>query len=211
VANDLASFGWLDRRSVEVIYNPAARGYGELVNDDPNPWGALQGKRILSVGALREGKDHALLVRAFARVRKNVEATLVILGEGSERQNLTRLIEEMGLTESVRLPGFVLDPYPWYREADLFVLASRSEGFGNVLVEAMECGLPVVSTDCPAGPREILRDGRYGMLVPVGNVEAMANGIQEALNGAPAPTQQKERAAEFSTRRASNAYLQLLI
>lgn len=210
VADNLARLGWLDRQGITVIYNPAARGFLQSCNHVPDLWEPLPGKRVISVGTLKSQKDHALLIRAFSLVRKKINASLVILGEGSLRPNLEQLISKLDLCDVVKLPGFVLDPYPWYREADLFVLSSQYEGFGNVIVEAMECGLPVVSTDCEAGPSEILNGGQFGKLVPVGDVVALAEAMLEVLSEPPSPAQQKVRAAEFSVERAAQAYLKLL-
>jgi glycosyltransferase involved in cell wall biosynthesis len=209
VADDMARLGWLDPRDVTVIYNPAARGYVGEHDDAPGVWASLPGKRVITVGTLKAVKDHELLIRAFALVHKQLDASLVILGEGPLRAQLERLILQLGLAERVKLPGFVLDPYPAYLQADLFVLSSQYEGFGNVLVEAMECGLPVVSTDCEAGPREVLDGGQYGKLVPVGDAKTLAHAMLEALREPRQPARQQSRAAEFTVERASVAYLRL--
>ncbi|MBT6045933.1 MAG: glycosyltransferase, partial [Candidatus Scalindua sp.] len=105
------------------------------------------------------------------------------------------------------LPGFVTDPYPWFRSADLFVLSSRWEGFGNVIVEALECGVPVVSTNCLSGPAEILENGRYGKLVPVQDVEALADAIVNSLAGPHDREPLIRRAQDFSVRKISDQYL----
>lgn len=209
VADDLARLGGLDRSAIAVIYNPAARGTLGTSHDDVDPWPPLHGARVIAVGALKPEKDHAALIRAFAVMRKRRSACLVILGEGKLRPALEGLIAELGLGDDVKLPGFALDPYPWYLRADLFVLSSQFEGFGNVLVEALECGLPVVATDCDYGPREILDRGKYGSLVPLGDTDALANAMSAALNQPRMPERQKSRAAEFSIERASLAYLNL--
>lgn len=208
-ADAIAQLGALPRESMTVIYNPAARGHIEPALREHDPWPGLPGKRVISVGTLKPVKDQATLIRAFALVRRNVQANLVILGEGSVRPELERLVAELGLTDCVQLPGFLLDPYPWYLHADLFVLTSLHEGFGNVIVEALECGLPVVSTDCETGPREILDAGKYGTLVPVGDVSALAEAIEQSLRAPRQPERQQERAAAFSVASASNAYLRL--
>ena len=131
----------------------------------------------------------------------------MILGEGDLRPAMERQIAELGLQDRVALPGFFQDPYPWFRSADLFVLSSDWEGFGNVIVEALECGVPVVSTDCPSGPAEILENGRYGRLVPVGDVDALANAIIVTLHETPDRQALMNRAKDFSVDKISDEYL----
>ncbi len=174
-------------------------------------WGAGFQYHVLSVGALKAQKDHANLVRAFALLPADFNAKLIILGEGELRPNLENLIEELGLQSRISMPGFVADPYPWFGTADLFVLASQWEGFGNVIVEALECGVPVVSTDCLSGPAEILEYGRYGKLVPIANPEAMAEAIAVSLNESHDRSKLMSRAAEFSVSNISSQYLTYLL
>ncbi len=137
---------------------------------------------ILGVGSLEPRKDFATLIRAFARVRASRQARLVILGEGRQRASLAALASQLGVADEVDLPGHDPNPYRHMRRARLFVLASRREGASAVIVEALACGTPVVSTDCPSGPAETLQQGRFGRLVPVGDAEAMAGAIQAALD-----------------------------
>jgi glycosyltransferase involved in cell wall biosynthesis len=135
---------------------------------------------------------------------------LVILGEGEERARIERLIRELGIENDVYLPGFVENPFAWMARASVFVLASAWEGFSNVLLEALACGCTVVSTDCPSGPREILADGKFGYLVPVGDDTALADAILAALS-APLPREHSTaRAAEFSFDVAVERYLTVL-
>ena len=129
---------------------------------------------ILAVGRLNASKDYPTLLRAFSLVYKKRLARLLILGEGQERAHLESLVKELGISAYVQMPGFVLNPYAYMARARLLVLSSRWEGFGNVLVEALACGTPVISTDCRSGPSEILAEGRFGRLVPVGDAEALA-------------------------------------
>jgi glycosyltransferase involved in cell wall biosynthesis len=143
-------------------------------------------------------------------VRQHQPARLIILGDGSERPALERLIEERGLQNFVRLPGFVVNPYAYMARAAVFVLSSIHEGLPNVLMEALACGTPVVSTDCPSGPRQILDGGRYGPLVPVGDPEALAEAILTTLNN-PLPREVlKARAEIFSLDAMADAYLRVL-
>ena len=137
---------------------------------------------ILSVGRLTAQKDQQTLIRAFALVRKNVAARLLILGEGENRAELEALVSELGLASDVSLPGFHKNPFAFMARARLFVLSSAWEGLPGALIQALACGCPVVSTDCPSGPREILQDGRLGRLVPVGDSTSMADAILESLS-----------------------------
>src|SRR5690606_26732556 len=136
---------------------------------------------------------------------------LCILGEGEERPRLQALVDALGLDGRLLLPGYQSDPAPWYAHADLFVLSSDHEGFGNVIVEALEQGVPVVSTDCPSGPREILEGGKYGTLVPVGDAAALASAIDDALSREHNHDALKRRAQDFSVDKAADAYLDLLL
>src|SRR5690606_12347751 len=138
---------------------------------------------VLAAGRLVSDKDFATLVRAFHLVRRERRARLVILGEGELRPELEALVAELGLTEDVALPGFEPNPYKYMAGAAAFALSSVSEGLPTVLIEAIEAGLPVVSTDCVSGPREILAHTQAGQLVPVGDHEAMARALLEALAG----------------------------
>lgn len=209
VAEDLSRLSGLARDRFKVIYNPVV-DETPSVDDGSNPWEGFAGKRIISVGTLKTQKDHQSLIRAFASVNDKLNSTLVILGEGSLRLELERLVVTLGLTDSVHLPGFVIDPAPWYHGADLFVLSSRWEGFGNVIVEALEAGTPVVSTDCPSGPREILEDGRYGRLVPVGDVESLAEAMIAALQEPVDKASLQRRAQDFSVCKIAQQYLDVL-
>jgi glycosyltransferase involved in cell wall biosynthesis len=135
----------------------------------------------MGVGRLIGTKGFDLLIRAFARVRQVVDCRLIILGEGKERRSLLALAGEVGVAESVDLPGHVANPYAWISRARLFVLASRWEGSPNVVIEALGLGVPVVSTDCPGGVRELLQDGRCGTLVALDDEAMLAQAIQEGL------------------------------
>lgn len=211
VADDIATLGRLDRSTMTVIGNPIAPRVEPAVGDAKSAvWPAALGKRILSVGALKAVKDQAMLIHAFARLRTRIEATLVILGEGSLRPSLERLIAELDLRGCVSLPGFAIDPSPWYAGADLFVLSSRNEGFGNVIVEALQHGTPVVSTDCRSGPREILDGGKHGRLVPVGDADALAAAMVETLEQPVDRDALRRRAADFSADAIAQRYLDVL-
>jgi glycosyltransferase involved in cell wall biosynthesis len=150
----------------------------------PHPWFSTgQPPVILGVGRLERAKDFATLIRAFAKVRAEQEARLMILGEGSMRTQLESLASELCLSACIELPGFDPNPFRYMARAKVFAMSSIYEGFPNVLVQALACGCPVVSTDCPSGPSEILNGGAYGYLVPVGDVDALAASILKTLHG----------------------------
>jgi glycosyltransferase involved in cell wall biosynthesis len=165
---------------------------------------------ILGVGELCARKDFGTLIRAFALVRRERPARLVILGKGRQREKLEALARELGVGADVSLPGFVNNPYPYMKRASLFVLSSAYEGFGNVLVEALATGTPVVATDCPSGPREILEDGRYGPLVPVGDVRRLASSILDTLAHPPEPPLLVQAAERFRVESSAVQYLTAL-
>lgn len=186
VADDLARSAKIDRERIQVIYNPIITP--ELVEkareELDHPWFKPgEPPVILSVGRLAPQKDFTMLINAFACVRQACNARLIILGEGPDRAELTALIKQLGLEADVSLPGFVSNPYAYMAHASAFALSSRWEGLPTVLVEALYCGAPIVATDCPSGSSEILLEGLYGKLVPVGDVEAFAAAILATLQG----------------------------
>jgi glycosyltransferase involved in cell wall biosynthesis len=200
-------------QKVHVIYNPVVSPELYEKADAPleHPWfRSNQPPVILGVGRHRPQKGFDTLLRAFARVRQETPARLVILGEGPERPNLERLASELGVAADVDMPGFDPNPFRYMRRAGVFVLSSRYEGLPNVLIQALACGCPVVSTDCPSGPSEILDGGRYGALVPVDDVEAMAGAIVRALLGqvAPAPSAWLE---QFRVEVVAEQYLRVML
>ncbi len=138
---------------------------------------------ILGVGRLTEQKDFPTLIRAFDILRKRIPARLVILGDGEERPALENLIRSAGLQDMVDLFGFELNPFAFMKKTSVFVLSSKWEGLPGVLIQALACDCPVVSTDCLSGPSEILKHGQYGHLVPVGDAEAIASAIELVLGG----------------------------
>lgn len=180
----------LPAERVTTIYNPVVtQAMLRRAEDAPDhPWFAGDGPPVLaSVGRLTEQKDFATLLRAFARLRERRACRLLVLGEGSQRAELEGLATDLGLVlgpdGDVDLPGFVENPYAYLGRAAAFVSSSRWEGLPTVHIEALALGTPVVSTDCESGPREILEDGRYGLLVPVGDPAALAAAMAAALEG----------------------------
>ncbi len=189
VADDLCRVTGLRRERVQVIYNPVVSPALLRSSREPvdHPWLRQPVPVILAVGRLTRQKDFPTLLQAFALLRARREARLLILGEGEERPALEALCRELEIAEAVDLPGFVDNPRPFMAAASLMVLSSRWEGLGNVLIEALACGTPVVATDCPEGPREVLGDGAYGQLVPVGDAEALARAMERVLDGSFRP------------------------
>lgn len=213
VADELISLTGVAASAVHVVHNP-------IVTDDfaeraaaanPQHWfRAGEPPVILGVGRLTAQKDFATLVRAFARVRQHGRYRLMITGEGEERDALRALADELGVGSDIALPGFVANPLPVMRDACVLAMPSAWEGFGNVLVEAMFCGTPVVSTDCPQGPREVLDHGRYGRLVPVADAAALADAIIATVDAPPDPAELRRRAEQFSVAAAVDRYQALL-
>jgi len=186
VADDLARTAGLCRRSIDVVYNPVVTPKLKREMEAPvsHPW-FRRGEPpvVLGVGRLSRQKDFPTLVHAFAAVRRHRPARLMILGEGPERSRLENLIVELGIGEDVALPGWVAGAPSYMAHAATFVLSSRWEGLPTVIIEALYAGVPVVATDCPSGPSEILDGGRHGELIPVGDRGALANAIGAALAG----------------------------
>ncbi|EKP94111.1 glycosyltransferase [Thermaerobacter subterraneus] len=213
VKRDLLAHG-LPEDKTYVIYNPVVTPEMELLMRESvdHPW--FQDDQdipvVIGAGRLTKAKDFPNLIRAFAKSCRKTPMRLVILGEGEERPQLEALVHELRLESSVWLAGFVSNPYKYFARADLFVLSSRWEGFAMVLVEALAAGLPVVSTDCPHGPREILAGGVYGRLVPVGDAEALSDAMLSALSEDHNRSVLIERAQEFSYQAAVTRYLELI-
>ena len=168
------------RDRIHTVYNPVVSAdLDRKARESPHhPWfDDRPCPVILAIGRMKKVKDFSTLLRAFARLLDQRPARLIVLGEGRLRPSLQSQARELGIAERVDFPGFQENPYAFLGKADLFVLSSRHEALPTVLIEAMACGCPVVSTDCPSGPREILEDGRLGPLVPVGDAEALAEAM----------------------------------
>jgi glycosyltransferase involved in cell wall biosynthesis len=210
VAEDLVSTLGAAAGRVVVVYNPIVTAEIErqaaAQPDHPFTRAGVPAL-VMGAGRLTPQKDFPTLLRAFARVRQQRPCRLIILGEGPERGPLERLTESLGLAGEVALPGFTGNLYAYLARARVFVLSSIWEGFGNVLAEAMAVGTPVVATDCPFGPREILEDGRLGPLVPPGDEAALAEAIARTLDHPPAAQALRQSARRFTAARCADGYL----
>ncbi len=220
LADNLAAVTGIPRTRIKAIYNPVVGPeIAEAAAVAPShPWFAPdQPPVILAVGRLSDQKDYPTLIQAFAEVRRSRHVRLVIFGAASDAQKtaqrrgeLTALATELGVGEDVDVPGFTANPYSYMARAAALVLSSRYEGLPGVLIQAMACGCPVVSTDCPSGPAEILEGGRYGPLVPIGDVPALAAALVQVLDTPLDAETLKRRADDFSVDHAVDGYLDAL-
>jgi len=201
---------------IEVIYNPVITSNIYQLAQAPinHPWFSdSKIPVIIAVGRLVKCKDYPTLFLAFSSVIQKQPVRLVILGRGPEEYKLKQLINKLGLSQNVAFLGFQENPYKYMKKASVFVLSSLQEGFGNVIIEAMACGVPVVSTNCPTGPGEIIENMKNGILVPVGDQESMAEAILKILQN-PVLAQEfsvagKERAKFFSVEKSVSAYQEI--
>ncbi len=210
VQTDLLRLTGLPQTRIPCIYNPVITQ--ELLQKREaaveHSWFAEGAPPVvLAVGRLTAQKDFPTLLRAFARLP--APARLLILGEGEQRAELEQLAQQLGIPERVQLLGYEPNPFRYMRRASVFVLSSRYEGLPNALIQAMACGCPVVATDCPSGPREILADGKYGALVPVGDVDALADAILQGIQGR-IPHAPDEWLQQFEESHIIEQYLRVL-
>lgn len=210
VADDMAAYTGLARDRIRVVPSPVVPEvlFSTTLPRPDHPWlGDPAVPLILSAGELCERKGFDTLLRAFARVHAQRPCRLLILGRGGAREELLRLAERLGVARDFALPGYVPEPYAFMAHADLFAFTSRWEGLGFVLIEALAVGTPVVATDCPSGPREVLHNGRYGPLVPVDDDAALAAALIATLD-APLPAEHlREAARPYGIEAATDAYL----
>ncbi|NES99881.1 MAG: glycosyltransferase [Sphaerospermopsis sp. SIO1G1] len=209
VANEVAKISGLPSEKIRVIYNPifTPELLPKFHESVEHPW--FQDDQlpvILGIGRLTKQKDFGTLIRAFAIVEKKYPSRLMILGQGGKLAELQALVADLDLVKKVDFPGFVDNPYAYLSKAKMLVMSSIFEGFGNVLVESMMAGTPVVSTDCESGPSEILSDGKYGHLAKVGDPENLATAIIDTFSNHPVPEMLKKRGQEFSLEAALSKY-----
>jgi glycosyltransferase involved in cell wall biosynthesis len=221
VATDLAQNIGVAEQKINVVYNPILDPCFDQRLSEPadHPWANNRSvPTVLFVGRIAPQKDIPTLLKAFSIVRKNRPVRLLIVGGSddqvtfaSQKRKVISLAQQLGVADDVDLTGFVMNPLPYMRLCSVFVLSSRFEGFGNVLVEALAAGAPVVSTDCPSGPAEILDGGRFGKLVAVGNPDALAAAIEQVLSSTHNPAPQMAWARGFDFRSSFERYMQILI
>lgn len=214
VMDDLVSCAGLPQERVLAIDNPVVTPALLQQAEAPlsHPWLDPINPPLVAVGRLHPQKNFPLLLRAFARVRtQRPSARLIILGEGAERTRLEQLARELGIADAVAFPGFVDNPYAFMSRAAALVLSSDYEGLPTVLIEGLACGVPVVSTDCPSGPAEILDHGRFGRLVPVGDEPALAAAILATLETPGDRRALRQRGLDFTAEAAARRYLPLLL
>ena len=210
VARDLSSFLGIPGERIAVAPNPAiSPDLQRLAAEHTgHPWLSESNVPvIMGAGRLSRVKDFPTLVRAFAKLRARQPCRLMILGSGRQKPRLERLARELGVEQECELTGFVNNPYAYLARAKAFVVSSLREGGPNVLMEALACGTPVVATDCPYGPREILDGGRFGALVPVGDADAMAEAIAETLKNPPSAELLQRAAKRYTVDNSARAYL----
>ncbi|MDH5587894.1 MAG: glycosyltransferase [Nitrospirota bacterium] len=213
VTDDVSSCTGLSQERITTIYNPLLTEHinAQSILPVPHPWFHEEGiPVILGVGRLVPAKDFPTLLKAFAHIRAKQPARLVILGEGRERQTLEKLATDLGIDSDLSLPGFADNPYAFMSRASVFVLSSMLEGLPNALIEALACGCPVVSTNCRSGPQEILDNGAFGPLVPVGDDKALAKAIMQTLEHPSGKERLRSRAREFDIHTIAEHYYQAL-
>ena len=186
VAKDLVESLRLPQALVTAIHNPVVDDELLDLAERPaeHPWLAEDVPVVLAAGRLVPQKDYPLLLRAFSRIRRRRALRLIILGEGESRTQLERLAERLGIRSDVDFHGFVKNPFPYMKHCTIFVLSSRFEGLPGALIQAMACGAPVISTDCPSGPAEIITPGDSGLLVPVGDEVGLTAAMERLLDDA---------------------------
>jgi glycosyltransferase involved in cell wall biosynthesis len=209
-----ARFG-LDAEDVSVVHNPilTANLDDKAAASLERDWVPADATDVLvSVGRLAEVKDFPTLLRSLALLvdEYDRDAALVLFGKGPQRERLAQSAAELGVDERVSMPGYVDNPFKYLRRASVFVSSSRFEGLPTAIVEALACGCPVVATDCPGGSREVLADGRYGSLVPVGDHGALARAVDETLSSPPPTETLRGRAEDFETETVVDDHLRLL-
>jgi glycosyltransferase involved in cell wall biosynthesis len=213
VADNLCALraGHADR--ITIVPNGVALGEIDTKAAQPvdHPWLQTQGEPVLlAVGRLVVKKDYPTLLKAFAIIRRICPVRLIILGDGPERSRLEALARRLEVERYVSMPGFRANPFAYFARAGAYVLSSISEGMPSSLIEALACGCPVVSTDCPSGPSEILENGRYGRLVAVGRPEALAEALLWTLRQPRSDDRLRARARELSLEACVERYLEIL-
>lgn len=212
VIEDIANLSLLSKEKFNVIYNPVKLNImpsKKKIKIAEDLWACTTGARILSVGNLTEQKNNELLLLSFAKL-DIPEARLMFVGDGEKRDSIMLLAKKLKIYDKVIFAGFQADTTPFYKTADIFVLSSNYEGLPLVLVEALACGTPIVSTNCPSGPAEILDNGTYGQLVPVGDIQALSQAIKKELNSKTNSDFLIKRSHDFLPKVVAERYLNFI-
>lgn len=213
VADNLRQLIDGDRNRIETIANGVLVERIDRLAAAPSPHRWLDDHRVpvvVAVGRLVRKKDYPTLLGALAKLRARRDVRLIILGEGPKRRSLQKLCHSLHLDDAVALPGRVENPFAYLSRASLYALSSTFEGMPSALIEALVCGCPVVSTDCPSGPSEILDDGCFGRLVPIGDIEGLADAMYRSLAERPLRDRQRARGLTFSAEKTIDGYLAVL-
>ncbi|MCY4732133.1 glycosyltransferase [Natronomonas gomsonensis] len=213
VANDVAQWSNISEDGIETIYNPTIPEsfLNKNYNMPDHPWFRDNNTSvILSAGRHVPQKEYSTLIKSFSRLVTDHNVRLILLGDGRLTDDYKNLVKSLGIEDYVLMPGFIKDPYDYMSHADVFVVSSKLEGLSLVIIEALGTGTPVVSTDCPHGPREILDNGKYGKLVPIGDDKEMATEIVNVLNSSTDPEFLKSRASDFTIEAIVKKYVELI-
>jgi len=213
-ANDLINLGKLDSKKVNVIPSPViSPDLFKLSSQSITHKWLGENKQypvILGIGELSYRKDFHTLIRAFALIQKTHPSRLIILGKGKQKDHLRELCQELCIQELVDFAGFQDNPYPWFRECDIFALTSRWEGMPVVLIEALALGKSSIATDCPSGPSEILQGGTLGPLIPIEDYRQFANGIIKLLESPKEPSLLQESVSKYTVSNSTTGYLKAM-
>lgn len=212
VKHNLVEHHFIKPSQASVIYNPVLNGYFRegIKHDAGHAFFHAGVPVIVSVGRLAPLKNFTLLIEAFALLEKNLDARLIIIGEGEEREKLSVLIRKYKLEEKIFLAGKIINPYPFVKKSSVYALTSLFEGLPNALIEAMACGIQLVSVDCPGGSAEVLMNGKLGRLVEMNNPQALATAIREVCRNPVDKSVLMESANRFEAHRTGAAYIKLI-
>lgn len=212
ITNEFISEYGLSKKLCTTIRNPIDIENISGRAEEPlgHPWFSEDLPVVLGVGRFERFKQFSTMLSGFEKLTRCTEARLVLLGAGSRKQKLVQQAKASGIEDDVDFVGFVSNPYKYMRRADLLAHSSRYEGFGLVLVEALACGTPVVATDCPGGPSDILNDGEYGELVDVGDPQGLADAMARTLENPPDPDHLVERAQHYRVDKVADCYAEVI-
>ena len=212
VRSNLVEHRFARPSQISVIYNPVVNSNlaEKIKYDVEHDFFNAGVPVIISVGRLAPAKNFSLLVEAFGALSKNFDARLIIIGDGPEKEKLISQVKESGLEDKIFLAGKIMNPYPWLKKSSVYVLTSLFEGLPNALIEAMACGVQLVSVDCPGGSKEVLMNGALGKLVELNNPAALADAIREACESPVDREQLTDSSKRFEARITADGYLSLI-